>query len=35
MLISIPREYILEYIINLQSLLTINIISGEIHLELL
>jgi len=35
MLSQLPQEYIHEYVMNLQSLLTINIISGKINLELL
>jgi len=35
MLMQVPQQYIHEYVMNLQSLLTINIISGEINLELL
>jgi hypothetical protein len=35
MLMQLPQEYIHEYVMNLQSLLTINIIAGEIDLDLL
>jgi hypothetical protein len=35
MLMQLPREYVHEYVMNLQSLLTINIISDLLNLEFL
>lgn len=35
MLTQLPREYLHEYVMNLQTLLTINITSGNINLDLL
>jgi hypothetical protein len=35
MLAQLPREYLHEYVMNLKTLLTLNIIQGEINLELL